>query len=146
MATINFTKSFQFTVDKGNRSEIFTYEGIDLEGNAVILWRYGNHITYRLSAVREFIDVGAWVMVAPKPSLRSLYETERDKLTAQQDITTAAWELVVAEKAMEDNARKALLHAKQDLVDRARDTLKEASEFYLKISAELDEMLRNEPL
>jgi hypothetical protein len=81
-----------------------------------------------------------------KPSLRSLYETERDKLTAQQDITTAAWELVVAEKAMEDNARKALIHAKQDLVDHSRDTLKKAYEFYLKISAELDEMLRNEHL
>jgi hypothetical protein len=81
-----------------------------------------------------------------KPSLRSLYETERDKLTAQQDITTAAWDLVVAEKAMEDNARKALIHAKQDLVDRARDTLKKASEFYLKVSAELDEMLQNETL
>jgi hypothetical protein len=74
-----------------------------------------------------------------KPSLRFLYETERDKLTAQQDITTAAWELVVAEKAMEDNARKALLHAKQVEVGCVRDR-------YLQVCNELDEMLRNEPL
>jgi hypothetical protein len=74
-----------------------------------------------------------------EPSLRSLYETERDKLTAQQDITTAAWELVVAEKAMEDNARKALIHAKQVEVGCVRDR-------YLQVCNELDEMLRNEHL
>jgi hypothetical protein len=74
-----------------------------------------------------------------KPSLRALYEAERDKLTAQQDITTAAWELVVTEKAMEDSARKALLHAKQVEVGCVRDR-------YLQVCNELDEMLRNEPL
>jgi hypothetical protein len=74
-----------------------------------------------------------------KPSLRFLYETERDKLTAQQDITTAAWELVVAEKAMEDSARKALIHAKQVEVGCVRDR-------YLQVCNELDEMLRNEHL
>jgi hypothetical protein len=103
-----------------------------------------------------------FTLVGPykKPSLRSLYETEREKLTAQQekltaqqekltaqqDITTAAWELVVAEKAMEDSARKALIHAKQVEVECVRDYLKEISDRYLQVCNELDEMLRNEHL
>jgi hypothetical protein len=81
-----------------------------------------------------------------KPFLRSLYETERDKLKAQQDITTAAWELVVAEKLLEQNTRKAIIHAKRVEVECVRDKLKEVSDRYLQVSNELAEMLRNEPL
>jgi hypothetical protein len=81
-----------------------------------------------------------------KPSLSSLYETERDKLKAQQDITTAAWELVVAEKLLEQNTRKAIIHAKRVEVECVRDKLKEVSDRYLQVSNELAEMLRNEPL
>jgi hypothetical protein len=81
-----------------------------------------------------------------EPSLQSLYEAERDKLTAQQYSTTAAWELVVAEKLLEQNTRKAIIHAKRVEVECVRDKLKEASDLYLKVSNELDEMLRNEPM
>jgi len=81
-----------------------------------------------------------------KPSLQSLYEAERDKLTAQQYITTAVWELVVAEKLLEQNTRKAIIEAKRVEVECVRDKLKEMSDLYLEVSNELNEMLRNEPM
>lgn len=137
----DFTKPFQFTC--GGDSTVYTYTHTNSDNYFVITWDNGECYTeYPLDNAKSFLKNGVWVVV---PSLRSLYEAERDKLTFQQAVTTVAWELVVAEKASEDSVRKSLIHAKQCLVDRARDTLKESSDFYLQISKELDEMLRNEP-
>lgn len=90
---------------------------------------------FRFKLVKKYVE----------PTLQELYNIEADKLHEQAAKVDAAWRLLKAETLIEQNARKAILHAKRCLVDRARDTLKEASDFYLQISDELDEMLRNEP-
>lgn len=148
MSDIDFTKPFQFTAEERDNSEIFTYEGTDLEGDSAISWGDAspdNRTTYRLSAVRKYIAVGDWVIFEPEPSLQEMYIAENNKLSEQSAKVDALWEMLKAEALLAQNARKALLHAKRVEVDCVRDKMKEASDRYTKVADELDEMLRNEP-
>lgn len=80
-----------------------------------------------------------------KSSLRSLYESEKEKLDKQATLTQEAYNRMEDQEFEAENARKAIIHAKRIQVSIMLDNLERAQGAYDIADAELDEMLRNEP-